>query len=151
TGLVVQLCGDAHVRNLGAYAASDGTIVFDINDFDETVPGPWEWDVKRLATSLVLAGKEAGQGERRCEDSVLAFVAAYRRHLRACATMRFAALARYLIRRRGDAAVLEKIVREAQRVTPARNLERLTVERRGHFRFHDKTPTLTHASSRDAA
>jgi hypothetical protein len=50
TGITVQLCGDAHVRNLGAYAAPDGQLVFDINDFDETIPGPWEWDVKRLAT-----------------------------------------------------------------------------------------------------
>ena len=60
TGLRVQICGDAHVRNLGAYAAPEGYLVFDINDFDETVPGPWEWDLKRLATSLVLAAREAG-------------------------------------------------------------------------------------------
>ena len=60
TGLRVQICGDAHVRNLGAYAAPEGYLVFDINDFDETLPGPWEWDLKRLATSLVLAAREAG-------------------------------------------------------------------------------------------
>src|SRR5262245_31179142 len=59
TGVTVQLCGDAHVRNLGAYQALDGSLVFDLNDFDETIPGPWEWDVKRLAVSLVLAGEEA--------------------------------------------------------------------------------------------
>ena len=64
TGLAVQLCGDAHIRNLGAYAAPDGRLVFDLNDFDETIPGPWEWDVKRLAVSLVLAGGEAGETER---------------------------------------------------------------------------------------
>ena len=51
--LQVQICGDAHVRNLGAYAAPEGHFVFDINDFDETIAGPWEWDLKRLATSLV--------------------------------------------------------------------------------------------------
>ncbi|HEX7159282.1 MAG TPA: DUF2252 family protein, partial [Edaphobacter sp.] len=60
TGLVCQLCGDAHVRNLGAFAAPDGRLVFDINDFDETIRGPFEWDVKRMAASLVLAGREAG-------------------------------------------------------------------------------------------
>src|SRR5882724_855088 len=54
TGYFVQLCGDAHVRNLGAYSSPDGKIVFDINDFDETCRGPWEWDLKRLAISLVL-------------------------------------------------------------------------------------------------
>ena len=59
TGIFTQLCGDAHVRNLGAYAAPDGRLVFDINDFDETIRGPFEWDVKRLATSIVLAGREA--------------------------------------------------------------------------------------------
>ncbi len=60
TGIVSQLCGDAHVRNLGAYAAPDGRLVFDINDFDETIRGPFEWDLKRMAASLVLAGRAAG-------------------------------------------------------------------------------------------
>ena len=59
-GIVSQLCGDAHVRNLGAYAAPDGRLVFDINDFDETIRGPFEWDLKRMAASLVLAGRESG-------------------------------------------------------------------------------------------
>jgi len=59
TGILVQLCGDAHVQNLGCYEAPDGRLVFDINDFDETIPGPWEWDVKRMATSIVLAGLES--------------------------------------------------------------------------------------------
>src|ERR1700738_4980166 len=58
TGIRNQLCGDAHVRNLGAYAAPDGRLVFDINDFDETIPGPFEWDVKRLATNTGLARRE---------------------------------------------------------------------------------------------
>ncbi len=57
TGIVTQICGDAHVRNLGAFAAPDGRLVFDINDFDETIRAPFEWDLKRLATSLVLAGR----------------------------------------------------------------------------------------------
>ncbi len=64
TGIVSQLCGDAHVRNLGAFAAPDGRLVFDINDFDETIRGPFEWDLKRMAASLVLAGREAGHKER---------------------------------------------------------------------------------------
>src|SRR5262245_58936659 len=49
TGLRVQICGDAHVQNVGAYAAPDGHLTFDLKDFDETIPGPWEWDVKRMA------------------------------------------------------------------------------------------------------
>ena len=63
TGIVCQLCGDAHVRNLGAFAAPDGRLVFDINDFDETIRGPFEWDLKRMAASLVLAGRESGHKE----------------------------------------------------------------------------------------
>ncbi len=63
TGIGSQLCGDAHVRNLGAFAAPDGRLVFDINDFDESIRGPFEWDLKRMVTSLVLAGREAGHKE----------------------------------------------------------------------------------------
>ena len=65
TGIVSQLCGDAHVRNLGAFAAPDGRLVFDLNDFDETIRGPFEWDLKRMAASLVLAGCAAGHKETR--------------------------------------------------------------------------------------
>src|SRR5260370_4181699 len=60
TGLITQICGDAHGRNLGAYAAPAGELIFDINDFDETIRGPWEWDIKRMAASVVLAGRGAG-------------------------------------------------------------------------------------------
>ena len=61
TGIHSQICGDAHVRNLGAFAGVDGRLIFDINDFDETIRGPWEWDVKRMAASLMLAGPRSQQ------------------------------------------------------------------------------------------
>src|SRR5689334_8367946 len=60
TGLRAQLCGDAHLSNFGGFAAPDRRLVFDVNDFDETLPGPWEWDVKRLAASIVIAGRDRG-------------------------------------------------------------------------------------------
>ena len=60
SGLTAQLCGDAHLANFGSYASPDRRQVFDVNDFDETLPGPWEWDLKRLATSFVLAGRDNG-------------------------------------------------------------------------------------------
>ena len=60
SGLRVQACGDAHLSNFGAFAAPDRRLVFDLNDFDETLPGPWEWDVKRLAASFAIAGRENG-------------------------------------------------------------------------------------------
>src|SRR2546428_9718595 len=61
TEITVQICGDAHVRNLGAYAGPDGRLIFDINDFDETIRAPWEWDLKRLGASPVLAGRGAAK------------------------------------------------------------------------------------------
>ena len=151
TGTTVQLCGDAHIRNLGAYQALDGALVFDLNDFDETIPGPWEWDVKRLATSLVLAGHEAGQPQERCEGSVRAFVNAYRKFLRIFSTMRFATLGRYLISRRHGTPLLDAIFGEAERVTPIRNLQQLTVHRGQRYRFHDRPPLLEPVSDRVAA
>ena len=63
TGLRVQACGDCHLANFGAYATPDGTPVFDVNDFDETLPAPFEWDVKRLAASLAVAGRVAGASD----------------------------------------------------------------------------------------
>jgi hypothetical protein len=143
-GLTVQLCGDAHVRNLGAYAAPDGRLVFDINDFDETMPGPWEWDVKRLATSLVLAGEESGESEERQRAAVRAFVASYRTHLREFSRMPIAKLARYLIARSQDEPLLDSIFRSARRVTPERNFAKLVVFRNGRFCFHDRSPILEH-------
>jgi uncharacterized protein (DUF2252 family) len=150
SGITVQLCGDAHVRNLGAYAAPDGRLVFDINDFDETMPGPWEWDVKRLATSLVLASQESGQGQSRQDEAVRTFVRSYRVHLREFARMPVARLARHLITRGPDEPLLDKIIENARRVTPARNLRRLVVARRGVFRFHDERPDLEHVPSKVA-
>ena len=151
TGITVQLCGDAHVRNLGAYQALDGALVFDLNDFDETIPGPWEWDVKRLATSLVLAAQDAGQSAGRCEGSVRVFVKAYRKYLRTFATTRFAALGRYLISRRHGTPLLDAIFREAERVTPISNLQKLTVHRGQRYRFHDQPPVLEPVPDRVAA
>lgn len=147
SGIGVQLCGDAHVRNLGAYEALDGSLVFDINDFDETTPGPWEWDVKRLSTSLILAGEESGVSAARCEESVLLFVGSYRAFLRTFAAMRFATLSRYRITRRRRTPLLEEIFREAERVTPMRNLQKLATKRDGRFRFHDRPPLLEHVSA----
>jgi uncharacterized protein (DUF2252 family) len=151
TGISVQICGDAHVRNLGAYEALDGSLVFDINDFDETTRGPWEWDVKRLSTSLVLAGEESGVSTARCEESVCTFLGSYRRFLRTFAIMRFATLARFRITRRRSTPLLEAIFSEAERVSPLRNLEKLTTHRGGRFRFHDRRPVLEHVSSRIAS
>jgi uncharacterized protein (DUF2252 family) len=88
TGLRAQLCGDAHLANFGAFAAPDRSLVFDLNDFDETLPGPWEWDVKRLAASLAVAGRDRGFDASRRRDVVLSGVRGYRGAMREFAAMR---------------------------------------------------------------
>ncbi|MEV8532200.1 DUF2252 domain-containing protein [Streptomyces sp. NPDC051211] len=87
TGVGAQLCGDAHAANFGLYGDARGRLVMDLNDFDETVFGPWEWDVKRLATSLVLAGRVAGADEDTCRAAALDSVGAYRRTMRLLARL----------------------------------------------------------------
>src|SRR5262249_20231008 len=78
TGLHAQLCGDAHLSNFGGYAAPDRGLVFDINDFDETLPGPFEWDVKRLVASFAVAGRDRGFDDSQRQAINLAVSAAYR-------------------------------------------------------------------------
>jgi uncharacterized protein (DUF2252 family) len=78
SGLTVQCCGDAHLSNFGAFASPERRLVFDINDFDETLPGPWEWDIKRLAVSMLIAGRDNGFGLKDQERMVLETVREYR-------------------------------------------------------------------------
>jgi len=88
TGLNVQLCGDAHLSNFGVFASPERQMLFDINDFDETLPGPWEWDVKRLAASLEIAGRDRGFERPDRRAIVMAGVREYRDVLRQAAGMR---------------------------------------------------------------
>jgi uncharacterized protein (DUF2252 family) len=88
TGLHVQACGDCHVSNFGGFGSPERQLVFDINDFDETLHAPWEWDVKRLATSIVLAGRHKGDGEHSCKKAVSAAVESYRERMSQYAKMR---------------------------------------------------------------
>jgi uncharacterized protein (DUF2252 family) len=88
SGLRVQLCGDAHLSNFGAFASPDRRLVFDINDFDETLPGPFEWDVKRLVASFAVAGRDLGLGIDRRRQVNLAVTRAYREAMRELAAMK---------------------------------------------------------------
>jgi uncharacterized protein (DUF2252 family) len=81
TSIRAQLCGDAHLLNFGMYASPERTLLFDVNDFDETLPGPWEWDVKRLAASLVVAGRENGFEAVDCREAARASVYSYRQRM----------------------------------------------------------------------
>ncbi len=82
SGLAVQACGDAHLSNFGIFGSAERRLVFDVNDFDETLPGPWEWDVKRLAASLEVAGRENGFAVKQRRDIVTAAAASYRQAMR---------------------------------------------------------------------
>lgn len=87
TGLTVQLCGDAHLLNFGLYASPERSLLFDLNDFDETFPGPFEWDVKRLAASVVVAARENGHPDTKAGRAAREAVAAYRTAMRRLARL----------------------------------------------------------------
>ena len=88
SGVTVQLCGDAHLSNFGLFGSPERQLMFDINDFDETLPGPWEWDVKRLAASFEVAGRDLGFAAADRRAIVMAGVREYRERMRAAAGMR---------------------------------------------------------------
>ena len=136
TELMVQLCGDAHVQNMGCFASPDGHLVFDLNDFDETIAGPWEWDVKRMAASLVLAGFESNHKSPSCSEAVEAFAESYCSTLETLAEQPILVAARHLIRRLTKAQAVNAAFKQAERATPADLLQKYTEkDSRGHVRF----------------
>jgi uncharacterized protein (DUF2252 family) len=155
TGLAAQLCGDAHVRNLGAFAAPDGRLVFDINDFDETIRGPFEWDLKRMAASLVLAGRASGHKEAAARSAVEKCIARYCAQMRAFAQMPLLEVAHYQVHRLGQAAPVHQALMEAERAAPQHTLEQLTEPTPGKTgadrRFKEIKPTLTRVTGAKAA
>ncbi len=161
TGITTQLCGDAHVLNLGAYAAPDGRLVFDINDFDETIRGPFEYDIKRLATSLILAGRAAGVKRTARRDAVLHFTEQYRLMMHTFAAMPVLEIARYQIHRLGQTDPMPAILAQAQRSTPQKLLKSLTEPAAGinarspnpeaSRQFHSDPPLLQRLDAGEAA
>jgi uncharacterized protein (DUF2252 family) len=142
TGILTQLCGDAHVLNLGAFATPDGNLTFDINDFDETIHGPFEFDLKRLATSVLLAGREAGIKRSARRDAVLHLAARYRDSMHAFAAMPVLELARYQIHRIAHIDPMPAILADAERSTPLKSLNSLTepVPTRDRLSTRDRVP-----------
>ncbi len=142
TGIVAQLCGDAHVQNLGAYEGIDGHLIFDINDFDETMRGPFEWDAKRMATSILLAGREAKIGDDNCHAAAGEFLDAYRELMKALARLPVLAVARYAVRRLNATAPIAEVLGEAERASPLRLQKKLTVQSRRGRVFRSEPPEL---------
>ena len=153
TGIVNQICGDAHVRNLGAFAAPDGRLLFDINDFDETIRGPFEWDLKRLATSLVLAARETCAPKEKVrdgEEAVLQFVASYRKLVNTLARMPVIDVARYQVHRLQRITPVSEALMKAERTTPMHTLDTLTVETKKGRIFKDEPPLLKRLTPQQA-
>ena len=154
TGLQTQLCGDAHVRNLGAFAASDGRLVFDINDFDETIQGPFEWDLKRLATSLMLAGRAAGHTDPAAREAVELCIRRYSSQMRAFSEMSMVEVSRFQVRVDTTRPV-HQALSKAERSTTAHLMEKLTepggTHSDGSRRFREQKPLLVRLTRAQAA
>ncbi|MEV7303173.1 DUF2252 domain-containing protein [Streptomyces clavifer] len=160
TGVGAQLCGDAHAANFGLYGDARGNLVIDLNDFDETVFGPWEWDLKRLATSLVLVGRLAGADEDTCRQGAYDTVGAYRRTMRLLAGLpaldAWNAIADEELVSYTDArdllGTLERVSAKARNNTSARFAARSTEEcEDGGRRFVDAPPVLRRVPDAEAA
>jgi uncharacterized protein (DUF2252 family) len=153
TGLRVQVCGDCHLANLGAYATPEGTAVFDVNDFDETLPAPFEWDVKRLAASFAVAGRVAKASDRECRHLARIAAKGYRRHLGKLALMSPLAAWSSRIDLAGAIADVEpdkirhKIEQRREAVLRGAAEHYGLVERKnGDWRIRDKQPLVRHLS-----
>ena len=158
SGLQVQLCGDAHLSNFGGYASADRQLVFDLNDFDETLPGPWEWDVKRLMASLVIAGRDREFDEHESATVVRAAAAAYRTTMRDMAALShlevwYSRLTASGIRDRWASQAGPKAIRQFDRQVEkattkhhARAVAKLTEAVDGETRFRSDPPLVVPVS-----
>jgi uncharacterized protein (DUF2252 family) len=159
TGLQVQLCGDAHLSNFGVYATPERNQVFDVNDFDETLPGPWEWDVKRLAASIVVAGRTMGLTRAMNRQAVVGCVRSYREHMWEYGEMRhidvwYARIDPESTRRfvrSSDRAYVEKELEKARRSSSLVAFPRLTQKVDGRYRIKDDPPTIVHLDDEELA
>jgi uncharacterized protein (DUF2252 family) len=153
SGLRVQLCGDAHLSNFGVFGAPDRRLVFDLNDFDETLPGPWEWDVKRLAASFEIAARENGLKRKERRAVVLTAAGTYREAMREFAKLRSlevwyarldadAVLGRLRVEGHEAVRQVEKGVAKARSKDGLRALDRLTRTVDGELRIVSRPPLV---------
>jgi uncharacterized protein (DUF2252 family) len=156
TGLRVQLCGDAHLANFGTFAGPDRRLMFDLNDFDETLPGPFEWDVRRLVASVEVAGRHRGFSRQARKRTVLATAARYRESVRRLAELRTLAvwyerhevesmLAEHRRRTNGakrTAKAVDRRLEKSRGKDSLRALTKLTAVNRGRRRFVHDPPLL---------
>ena len=157
TGLDVVLCGDAHLSNFGVFATPERKLVFDINDFDEAYPGPWEWDLKRLAASAVVAGRENGFSEKKCQELAAIVAKSYRESMSRFAQTALldvwyfhvdadSVLKVFDTYARKGAKRARKTMRKARSHTRQRTLEKLTEIVDGKRQIVDNPPLLVRLS-----
>jgi uncharacterized protein (DUF2252 family) len=153
TGLRVQACGDCHIANFGGFGSPERRLVFDINDFDETLPAPWEWDVKRLAASIVLAGRDLAIGDKHCSLAARAALCSYREHMREYAEMRALEVwyshldAEIFIDEAQSAAARKRwieIEKDAKLQTAEHVFPKITTLKKGRPRIVDAPPLMYH-------
>lgn len=153
TGVVHPICGDAHLMNFGAYGTPERQLVFDLNDFDETHPGPWEWDLKRLAASLNLAARHLGLSPAQADEAVAAAAASYVQHTARLSRLDALSQWRTLItlesvraasRSEPARAMLGRAMVKAQRRSHEALLPRMGAQSNGRWRLHDAPPALFH-------
>jgi uncharacterized protein (DUF2252 family) len=152
TGFRAQLCGDAHLRNFGVYASPERQLLFDVNDFDETLPGPWEWDVKRLAASFYVAGRCNGFKESDCEEAARSCGRSYRRWMRQYSEMsvldvwysRVDAESALAVFRQSGRKDLARQLNKARQNNTLQALTKLATVVDGRFQLVEHPPILTH-------
>ncbi|HYL47551.1 MAG TPA: DUF2252 domain-containing protein [Candidatus Limnocylindrales bacterium] len=159
TGIRVQACGDCHVSNFGGYASPERRLIFDINDFDETLPAPWEWDLKRLAASLVIARRQSGDRERDCRDAARIAARSYRKHMRMYAGKPVLEVwysyldAEIFIEEAKDKPEKkrwEKIEKKAKKQTPEHLFPHIAEYERGRWRIQEDPPGVYHPKNSES-
>jgi uncharacterized protein (DUF2252 family) len=155
SGIRVQACGDCHLANFGLFATPERNLIFDLNDFDETLPAPWEWDIKRLAASFVVAGRKNGFSDDTNEETVLTMGRAYQTHLREYAKMRVLDV---WYSRLDDTTLIatapntkarayrKRILAKARASVAEYLFPKITTVEAGRYRIVDQPPLITHLS-----
>ncbi len=158
SGISAQICGDAHLSNFGVYASPERRQVFDINDFDETLSGPWEWDVKRLAASVVLAGRHNGYSAQDSKQAVLRCIRRYREQMQQFAEMNHLDVWYFHIevetliemaRLKKEKQGLERASEQASRRTRMQIFPKLAEAVEGEYRIKDEPPLIFHYDQQD--
>src|SRR5271167_4892403 len=154
SGIAVQLCGDCHLANFGGFASPERVLVFDINDFDETFPGPWEWDVKRLGASLILAARDRSFSKSSADEAVRAAAASYRERMAEFAEMKtldawyaqvtVEAIKEYFRKDPDLSARLSQKQKQARSQNSEAVVPKLTAVVNGHRKIKDNPPVIYH-------